>query len=65
MNILAFSAGRCIDLGYWKRGVQLLKNHVYFAEQLGCKSRWSVLIKIMEANYILYLIIYDLLLSVK
>lgn len=35
-----------------------MKNHRYFTEQLGCKSRWSALIKIMEVNDILYLIIY-------
>lgn len=31
-----------------------MKNHRYFTEQLGCKSRWSALIKIMEVNDILH-----------
>lgn len=42
-----------------------MKNHRYFTEQLGCKSRWSALIKIMEVNDILYLIISCTICEIK
>jgi len=65
LNILTFSPEGFIAFGSWKRRVQLMKNHRYFTEQLGCKSRWSALIKIMEVNDILYLIISCTICEIK
>lgn len=65
LSILTFSPEGFIAFGSWKRRVQLMKNHRYFTEQLGCKSRWSALIKIMEVNDILYLIISCTICEIK
>lgn len=65
LNILTLSPEGFIAFGSWKRRVQLLRNHRYLTEQLGCKSRWSALIKIMEVKDILYLIISCTICEIK